>query len=236
MLLPLLSVAGLAPLVRALVPRLLPDDLVVGRRAAALGLGLFGVLAGHDALGPDLGGDARVALGWGFGGVLGLLGAGLTLPRGDEAGKGRIAAMVLGLALGFLPAAFWFATERTLAFEDVDAASEERARWRRRLSPTDARAWLALALRARSKDQNDHALALGAVAETLETEDDRFQARILELRADVWAAEGDCERARALFTEALKARARAAMETLDLDLGESYRLPPAFAANCRLDE
>jgi tetratricopeptide (TPR) repeat protein len=234
-LLPLLNVVLFATIVRALVPKLAPDD----RRAqwaAAVGIGLFGLFAGHDAFGPDLGGDAHRALGWAFGALLALIGAGLTLRRGEEAGRGRVAAMVLGFALGVLPAAVWLAAERALVFEDVDEVGEERARWARRLTPNEGRPWLALALSARGRDQNEHALAMADVAEGLRPDDDRFQARILELRADVHAARGDCERARALFDEALEARARAAMESLDLDLSEAYRLPPALAAECGLED
>ncbi len=231
-LLPLVSVAVSAMAVRALVPKLAAGDRRTGQRAAALGIALFGLYAGHDALGPDLGGDSHRALGWAFGGVLGLLGAGLTLRREERTGEARIATAVLGLAVGLLPAGAWLAAEQTTIFEDVDEVGEERARWRRRLAPNDARAWLALALHARRKEQNEHALAMASVADELRPTDDRFHARVLELRSDVRAAEGDCERARALFDEALEARARAAMESLDLDLSESYRMPPALAAEC----
>jgi len=235
-LLPLVSVVLFATVVRVLVPRLLPDHGAAGRWAAALGIGLFGLIAGHDALGPDLGGTNFRSLSWAFGGVLGLVGAGLTLRRSEASGEGRPAAAVLGLALGLLPAAGWVAAERAVAFDDVDEVGEERARWRRRLAPDDARPWLALARFARNREENDHALAMASVAEALNPGNDRFEARVLELRADVHAAEGDCNRARALFDEALEARARAAMESLDLDLSEAYRLPAALASECGLED
>lgn len=222
-----------ATAVRTLVAKLAPDDRWASR-AAALGIGCFGLWAGHDALGPDLGGDAHRTLGWALGAVLALLGAGLTLRPANQ--PGTIATAVLGLALGLVPVASWLAAERTLAFDDIDEASEPQARWRRRLAPNDARAWLALAQHARSRDQNDHALAMASVARRLAPDDERMHARILELRSDVLATRGECDEARALFEEALEARAHAAMESLDLDLSEAYRLPPALASECGLED
>lgn len=232
-ILPLVHVLLFATIARRVIPKILPEDRWACW-AAAVGIGAFGLFAGHDALGPILGGDGRLALGWAFGGVLALLGAGVSLRRTEASGPGRVATAVLALAIGLLPAAGWLFAEQATRFDDVDEANEERARWRRRLAPNDARAWLALGIHARRKGQNEHALAMASVAEELEPADDRFHARILELRSAVHAAEGECDEARALFQQALEARARAAMESLDLDLSQSYRLPSALAAECGL--
>jgi len=229
--LPVLAVVLAALGVRSLVARLAPND----RRAvlaSAVGLALFGGLAGHDALGPDLAGAMHVTLGWAVGGFLALVGAGLALRRIEAPEPGSLAAMVLGLAVGIAPAAAWLAAEHALAFDDVREVTESRAQWRRRMAPGDATAWLALALVARARDENDHALAMAEVAETLSPDDERFRAELLELRSDVLAARGRCDEARALFDEALAARARAAMDAFDLDLSRSYRLPRALAAEC----
>ncbi len=229
--LPVLVVAIAALGVRAILARLAPSD----RRAvaaSALGLALFGGLAGHDAIGPDLGGTSHAALGWALGGFLAILGAGLTLRRVDEPEPGTWAPLVLGFTMGLAPAISWFAAEQALSFDEVREVSESRAQWRRRLAPNDPNAWLALAFVARSRQENDHAMAMAGIAERLEPEDDRFSAEVLELRSDVHASRGECEEARTLFDEALAARARAALEDFDLDLSQSYRLPRALAAEC----
>lgn len=229
--LPLVNVVLFATTIRWLVQVAIDDRW--GRWAAAVGIGCFGFFAGHDALGPDIAGDSREALGLAFGGALALLGAGLTLRHQNEGqNEGRVATVVFGFALGLVPAAGWLLAEQATFFVDVDEVSQRRAQWRRRLAPNDSRAWLALAVQARRREQNEHALAMAAIAEELAPADDRFHARILELRSAVHAAEGECDEARALFQEALEARARAAMESLDLDLSESYRMPPALAAEC----
>lgn len=229
--LPVLVVAIAALGVRSLLARLAPNDHRAVL-ASALGLALFGGLAGHDALGPDIGGASHVGLGWALGGFLALVGAGLAMRRVEEPDASGIAPVVLGFAMGIAPAVAWLAAEQALAFESPREVSESRAQWRRRMAPNDPQAWLALALVARSREENDHAMAMAAVAEALEPDDDRFQAELLELRSDVAASRGECDEARALFDEALAARARAAIEDLDLDLSQSYRLPRALAAEC----
>ena len=233
--LPLIAAVAAGLAVRALLPRL----LVAGRRgptvASSIGLAAFGFVAGFDALGPDLaGGNARWA-GWVFGVALAAIAAGLPWLRRkdddeDEAPARGSASLVLGLALGLLPLGLWVGAESALAFDEVEGVGESRARWRRRMAPRDPAAWLALARVERDRERLEVALALADVATSLD--DGSREAELLELRSDIHAARGECDEARALFDQALEARARAALETFDLDLSRSYRLPRALAAEC----
>ncbi|MEQ8456062.1 MAG: hypothetical protein RLO52_11730 [Sandaracinaceae bacterium] len=77
---------------------------------------------------------------------------------------------------------------------------------------------------ARARARVDEAVRMGAP---------RYAA--LELRAELHAGEGDCARARALFDEALAARAAAAFDegvpTERLTLG-GFTLPPSLVSEC----
>ena len=232
------SFAAAAVLGVAMAARIGLSRVESGRRhatvAASVGLALFAFVAGLDALPvPAVGGGS-----WQgplFGAALAAVA--LALPWRARAGHPpeplRAAPVVFGLSIGLLPLLAWVGAEGALAFEDPAAVTETRARWRHRLVPGDPRAWLGMAHGAERAGQDDRAMALAAVAARLGTSA-RLEAATLELRSGLLAERGECERARELFDRALVLRAREALDTLDLDLSESYRLPPSLATRCGL--
>ncbi len=198
--------------------------------AASVGLALFAFIAAHDALPPTLFGAAPR---WVFAAALALVA--LVLPWRRRAGhppeRLRPAPVVLGLGLGLLPLFAWMGIEGALAFAEPEEAGELQATWRHRMAPGDPRAWLALAHQTLRAGDAERAQALAAVAAEM-APGGKLEAATLELRAEVLAAASECEEARELFEQALELRAREAMETLELNLEDSYRMPRSFAANC----
>lgn len=141
---------------------------------------------------------------------------------------GYVVGSLLAALIGALMLGAWSATR--IELDRVVEAGEEASRWRLRVDPWDATAMLAAGwgARARSADRRaqewaDEARRGGAP-----------EAAVLELEAELRAARGDCEAARATFDRALAARAQAAFSdplASPLPLG-GFRLPPTLTTAC----
>jgi hypothetical protein len=115
---------------------------------------------------------------------------------------------------------------------DLDAAplaGAGPARWRLRLDPWDPSAMLALAWATRRDEDLGRAERQLRVAAYLGVP----PADRLELEAELLAARGECDAARARFDEALAARADRAFEAPlePLELG-GWHLPPTLVTEC----
>lgn len=191
--------------------------LVLGRSAEALvatGAGSAALTLGiHRALACRLGGPAER----------------------DEPSAGAApgrASLVAGatIALVLACAAAAAASLTSIAPEDAPTAGDAAARWRLRIDPWDPIAMIAAGWAVR-ETSGDRALAWAREAVRLGAP----ESLALELEAEVYAAKGECERARASFDRSLAARAREAFEdplARPLELG-GYHLPPSLLAGCR---
>ena len=115
---------------------------------------------------------------------------------------------------------------------DAPGAGPVAATWRLRIVPWDATAMLASAWAASEAEQYPLALAQADAAHRLGAP----ESAVLELRAEIFAGRGRCDRARDLFDRSLEARARELFEsdapmTETLPLGD-YRIPPALLEEC----
>lgn len=195
---------------------------------------LLAFVAGAGALGPAL-----VEAPWGIAAVaFGALCAGVVLvvkiPRArrlEAEPRRRGAAIAAGLTIGLTLAAAGLAARAVSAIEEDQApvAGDAAARWRLRVEPWDPVAMIAAGWAAR-EGSAERALAWAEEARRLGGP----EPSVLELEAEVLAARGECERARAAFDRALAARAEAAFRDPlgeRLELG-GYRLPPSLLAEC----
>lgn len=150
------------------------------------------------------------------------------VPEGPEqsARLGVAIGLVVSLTISALVLAPWTITR----IADAPAASDAEAHWRLRVDPWDPVAMLAAGWSARRRESYPRALAWAAEAR----EHGASEAATLELEAEIFAARGECERAHALFDQALRARAEAAFAdplAAPLELG-GYRLPPSLLTEC----
>jgi Zn-dependent protease with chaperone function len=142
----------------------------------------------------------------------------------------------LGLAAGLagsavLVLAMLGASEATeIAPREVPTAGLDAARWRLRIDPWDADAVLALAWATRGDEDLSRATRLVELARRIGAPD----AERMELEAEILAARGECEQARALFDRSLEARAVRAMADQEsaLELG-GWHIPPTLVRDCR---
>lgn len=203
-------------------------------RAAEIGMA---TLAGLTALGPALLDRPRgwESVAFALACALVALGAGAVARRRSPPSAAEHGAR-LGIAVGLVTAstlialvlAPWAVTR--IAPSDATRASESAARWRLRVDPWDPAAMLASGWAARRRDAYARALAWAEAAR----EHGASEAAALELEAEVLAARGQCERARARFDEALRARTEAAFAdplAAPLELG-GYHLPPSLLTEC----
>ncbi|GAB4209463.1 MAG: hypothetical protein OHK0013_28890 [Sandaracinaceae bacterium] len=138
----------------------------------------------------------------------------------------------VGLALGgALVVLAWLAHALTvIPPEEAELATEAQA-WRRlRVDPWDGVATLTLAWSARRREDLERAEAYATEAVRLGVP----SPQALELEAELWAARGDCVRARETFERALAARVVDPL-TASLELG-GYRIPPTVLTECDLGE
>ncbi len=141
---------------------------------------------------------------------------------------GALTGVVVALSVIAAP----FAAEATteIAPTEVADAGDGAARWRLRVDPWDATAMLAAGWAARSRGEYERALSWARDAGELGA----AEGAALELTAEVQAARGDCEAARATFDRALAARMAAVFAdplTTRISLG-GYRLPPSLVTEC----
>lgn len=145
-----------------------------------------------------------------------------------------VSALTYGLgALGLLAAIMFGALPFLLgniSEERVRASSPTTADLATLINPMDAEAWLARGWNARRMDALISAGTFIARAESLGVS----RQLALELRAELYAAEGNCEQAEAAFVESLREQAQRTVSVdAPLDLA-SYRLPPTLVERCDL--
>ncbi len=224
---------GLPPLLRVVLATIVGDGPVLESASvgAALGLGVCLAAVSHRAIGPTF--VATPTASWPFAAAVVTFGLASLLrpcrPRRPHLARGPL---LVGLLVGALPATATFGLQRSVSVGERQLMNvdEARAWWRIRLDPWDPNALLALAWAAQRRDETNPLAGLRAArAESL-------GARISEVRtleATLRAAAGACEDARSLFDEALRARAREALdrnEPLDLD----YPLPETLIRHCEI--
>lgn len=225
---PLLLAAVMVAFAALLLPPLAAQ--IAGGRRTLAGLAsmvfALGLVAGIDVLDPQWL-DTKLPI---AGVLLGFIGAGATLWQWRETKAGGSAA--LGLALGAIPLVLFVTLEHATVLEDPTEASESQASWRRRLSPWDPEAMLALAWVAQRGEHLDIAQARLDLAVELGAD----EAYSNELDAELKAGGGDCDAAREAFDRAMAIRAERALETFDLRLDQAYRLPETFVRLCGLQD
>ena len=176
---------------------------------------------GHARLHPDLY-DRIVACGRDLG----------PRPEAPQRRAGLVAGVIVSVGLVALPAVAVLAT-RIEAGGEANVGARA-ATWRLRVDPWDPSAMLALAWAAASDADPDLARARAAEATRLGAN----RAELLELDAELLAAAGRCDEARARFDEALSARAseRFALGRWEpVELG-GYHLPPSLVTECGYGE
>jgi len=226
---------GLPPLLRAILARVVGSEEALANAClgASFGLATCLALASHHAIGPTF--LRAPTAGWAFA-ALTVTASLVTLlwPCAHWVRRRTWAAspLLVGLLVGAIPAALTVAVARSTALGETRLISvdEGRAWWRVRVDPWDPSALLALAWAAQRRDETS-SLAAARAAEA-----ERLGARLSEVRtlqATLTAAQGRCDEARRLFDEALRARAREALEAGEpLDL--SYPLPETLVRRCEL--
>jgi Zn-dependent protease with chaperone function len=117
-----------------------------------------------------------------------------------------------------------------IASADVQAAGPDAARLRLRVDPWDANAMLAMAWSSRRDEDLSRAELQAAEASRLGAS----RADLMELEAELLAARGRCDEARARFDAAIEERARERFVAgiwEPLELG-GYTLPPTLVRDC----
>jgi hypothetical protein len=142
------------------------------------------------------------------------------------------AGVITGSLLAALIAAALvaLASATRIEVDTVREAGGSAATWRLRVDPWDGVAMLAAGWAARSRDAPSRAEGWVRSARAHGAP----EPETLELEAELQAAEGDCETARATFDRALRARAAAAFHdplAAPLPLG-GFRLPPTLVTAC----
>ncbi len=125
----------------------------------------------------------------------------------------------------------WLAVDITrMADDEAEIVSVDET-WRRlRIHPWDGTATLALSWQARRREDLERADAYADEAERMGV----ASPALLELRAELLAARGDCAAARETFDEALSARVVDPL-AVSLELG-GYRIPPTLLTECGMGE
>ena len=190
---------------------------------------------------PLAAGFALAALLTGMGLDLGFLPAALLLlvaglfafppDRGRTAGSASVGTWIGG-AVACLVVALCALPFPLTKIEQEEAMHAGDTTWRLRVDPWDGTAMLAAGWAARRREDLDRADASAVAALRMGV----GRGAALELQAEVLAARGECERARATFDEALEARAREAFNDDELlweplVLG-GYQLPPTLVTEC----
>ncbi|HJL20325.1 MAG TPA: hypothetical protein RMH99_31955 [Sandaracinaceae bacterium LLY-WYZ-13_1] len=162
-------------------------------------------------------------------------GAGATAPdeRIEDGDGTHVLGWVTGGAIGALLAAGlalpWTSTR--IGPEEAPHAGASAAVWRLRIHPWDPVAMLAAGWASREREDYRRAVAQAREARRMGLP----VAPTLELEAEVLAARGRCEEARATFDRALRARAARVFEedalAAPLTLG-GYQLPPTLVTEC----
>lgn len=125
----------------------------------------------------------------------------------------------------------WLAGDVTRIADDEAELVQADETWRRlRIDPWDANATLALAWQARRREDLERAAAYADEAQRMGVS----SPALLELRAELLAARGECEAARETFDEALAARVVDPL-AVSLELG-GYRIPPTLLTECGMGE
>lgn len=136
---------------------------------------------------------------------------------------------IAGLAYAAMLVGGAFAIATLTEIDDPARASAAAARWRLRVDPWDERAMLALAHEARREERYD--LAIARARESVRLGARRSSA--LELEAEILAARGDCDAARATFDRSLEARAQEAIDrVLEEPIELGYHVPASLIAQC----
>ncbi|MCA9608377.1 MAG: hypothetical protein KC619_22365 [Myxococcales bacterium] len=198
-----------------------PGDLrgiVGGVGAALLACGILGAFS--------------VPYGIAVGAVLVTAGGGFAYrPRRRAADTTTAFGWFLGGAVALLLVAALAAPVPLTEIAPEDAPYHGDATWRLRVDPWDATAMLANGWAARERQELSRAVA--CARESVRMGGPRGPA--LELEAEVLAARGACDEARATFDRAIQARARVSFSDdsllAPLVLG-GYQLPPTLVTNC----
>lgn len=195
-----------------------PKGIIAGVGAALLVCGVLGALG--------------LPYGIPVGAALVTLGGGLAYrPRGPVPDTTTAFGWFLGGAASLLLVAAIGAPVPLTEIAPEDAPYHGDATWRLRVDPWDATAMLANGWAARERQELSRALASAREAVRM----GGALGPSLELEAELLAARGDCEAARATFDRAIRARASASFEddalAAPLVLG-GYRLPPTLVTEC----
>lgn len=162
--------------------------------------------------------------------LLAAVGAYAYRPRGRTAGTSA-AGWVLGGATALLLVAALAAPVPLTEILPEDAPYHGDATWRLRVDPWDPVAMLANGWAARERQELSRAEA--CARESIRMGGPEGPA--LELEAEILAARGECEAARATFDRAIRARAQVSFDDdsllAPLVLG-GYRLPPTLVTDC----